>query len=286
MRLQKVKTLISEGKTQQAIDLLQAILKDKDNQLLNQTLLLEGQYRDLQKKMQLGLQDASTELNRINFTLLSVCDDASSLPNIGDDADEKPFTDDDKPTGLLANPLAIFGILTAIAIATIVGFVVFSKKSSPTPQPPVESLPAITPSVVTPSVKIAAPTWIATPSSATISEKYYGNVKTDVLSIKTAEKDANSQILTLEFKFNCLGSTSGSCILNYLEYRLLSPTGDKDAPSDDVFFANAPKIGTSMTNKISFVLPKNQTTADLQIYYRDKKETTLTTIHLNALQKQ
>ena len=130
MRLQKVKTLISNGKTQQAIDLLQEILKDKDLPLLNQTLLLEGQLKDLQRKMELGLEGATSELNRINFTLLSVCDDASNLENIGDDAEDKPFSDNDKQAGLLGNPLAIFGIIIAISLATILGIYFLLKKTS------------------------------------------------------------------------------------------------------------------------------------------------------------
>ena len=129
MRLDKVKTLISDGRTQEAIDLLQEILKDKDKPLLNQTLLLEGQLKELQRKMQLGLQDATADLNRINFTLLSVCDDASNLFNVDDGSSDKPFSDDEKPRGLLANPLAIFGIIAAVAIAIVVGIVVLGNKT-------------------------------------------------------------------------------------------------------------------------------------------------------------
>ena len=135
MRLDKVKTLISDGKTQEAIDLLQKILTGKDTQLLNQTLLLEGQLKDLQRKMQLGIQDASSELNRISFTLLSVCDDAANLENIGDDGPEKPFSDNEKSTGLMGNPLAIFGIIVAIGIATILGIYFLVKKTSPAVAP-------------------------------------------------------------------------------------------------------------------------------------------------------
>jgi hypothetical protein len=127
MRLEKVKTLISDGKTQQAIDLLQEVLTGKDTQLLNQTLLLEGQLKDLQRKMQLGVQDASTELNRINFTLLSLCDDAGNLENIGDDKIEKPVSEEANTTGLIGNSLAILGIIIVIAVALFVGFIFLGK---------------------------------------------------------------------------------------------------------------------------------------------------------------
>ena len=154
MRLEKVKTLISDDKIQQAIDLLQDILKDKNNELLNQTLLLEGQYKDLKKKMQLGLQDASADLNRINLTLLSVCDDAAQLENIGDDGLEKPFTDVEKTKGVLNNSIAIFGGLAAIAVAIVVGlYFVFTNNAPARKSAETTPLALPTPIAVTPLSK-------------------------------------------------------------------------------------------------------------------------------------
>ena len=284
MRLEKVKTLISDDKIQQAIDLLQDILKDKNNELLNQTLLLEGQYKDLKKKMQLGLQDASADLNRINLTLLSVCDDAAQLENIGDDGPEKPFTDVEKTKGVLNNSVAIFGGLAAIAVAIVVGlYFVFSNNAPARKSVETAPLALPTPTAVTPSVKEADLTWLANPSSTTISERYYGNVKVDILSITSKPNDAETKILTLNLRLNCLKSSSGTCLASYLEFRLIQSNGDKDAPKDDIFFANNPKDGTSVTNKVSFVVAKSLKQADFQIYYRDKLERTLVTVKLNTL---
>jgi hypothetical protein len=287
MRLEKVKTLISDGKTQQAIDLLQDILKDKNIELLNQTLLLEGQFKDLQKKMQLGLLDATAELNRINFTVLSVCDDASNLENIAEDAVEKPFSNTNKPTEQIANKtLLIFGVIAVVATALILGIIFIASKSATPERPKVTEeiavlpLPQTTP--VAPSVKDPDLTWFATPASATISEKYNGNVKTDVLSIKVTPSDADSKILTVDMKLNCLSSSSGKCLLNYLEFRLVAHDGDKYEPKDAVSFANSPKDGTSLTNKVSFVVPKSLNQADLQMNYKGKLATTLATLHLNS----
>lgn len=282
MRLEKVKTLISEGKTQQAIDLLQKILTDKNTELLNQTFLLEGQYKDLQKKMQLGLQDASTELNRINFTLLSVCDDAAVLDNIGDDGPEKPFSDDEKPKGLLGNPLAIFGILAAVGVAIVVGIVMLGNNIKKPTTTEVAPLPLPTTDGITPSVVNSDLTWFATTPSVPISDKYYGNLKADVISIKVVPNDADSKILTVDLKLNCLNSSSGKCLLNNLEFRLIQTNGDKDAPKDDVYFASNPKDGASVTNKVSFVVSKSLKQADLQVYYRNKMESSLATINLNT----
>ena len=47
----KIKQLVSESKTQEALDALQQFLKDKDQNLLNQTYLLESQLKDVQKKI-------------------------------------------------------------------------------------------------------------------------------------------------------------------------------------------------------------------------------------------
>lgn len=272
MRLDKVKNLISDGKTQEAIDLLQEILKDKDKPLLNQTLLLEGQLKELQRKMQLGLQDASADLNRINFTLLSVCDDASNLFNVDDGSSDKPFTDDEKPEGLLANPLAIFGIIAAIGIAIVVGIVVLGNKAKvvqPLPLPVVDTVKSEI-------------TWLATPTSATVLEKNYGNVKADILSIKATTKDANTKILTLDMQFNCLKSSSGACIINYLRFQLVEPNGNKIVPLDDVYFAENPKDGQTSGGKVAFVISNQLKQTDLQIYYVDKMDKTLVTVKLNA----
>ena len=279
MRLEKVKTLISEGKTQQAIDLLQEILKAKNAELLNQTFLLENQFKELQKKMQLGLQDASAELNRINFTLLGVCDDAANLSNIGDDASDKPFSDDEKPTGLLANPLVIFGILAAAGVAIFVGIVVLSNSLSKKSNV-VKPLPLPTPSEVE-SSKGNEVIWVSTTLSAIVTDKTYGSVKAEVSSVKAKNKDANTKILTLDLKLNCLSHPSSTCNLKQLEFRLVLPDGDKDAPMDDVVFTENPKGGQTGSNKVSFIVPKNVQQADFQIYYRDKLTQSLATIQLN-----
>jgi hypothetical protein len=282
MRLEKVKTLISDGKTQQAIDLLQEILKDKNPELLNQTLLLEGQFKDLQKKMQLGLLDATAELNRINFTVLSVCDDASSLPNIGEDAAEKPLTEPEKPL----NIVAIFSAIAVVGIAVVLGIYLLLRNPT-TPERPkvteeIATLPLRNTTPVAPSVKDLDLTWFATPASANITEKNYGNVKAEVLAIHVTPQEGNNKILTIDMKLNCLNSLSGKCLLNYLEFRFISHNGDKYEPKNAVAFANSPKDGYSVTNKVSFVVPKSLNQADLQINYKGKLANTLATLHLNT----
>ena len=118
----KIKQLVSESKTQEALDVLQEYLKDKDQNLLNQSYLLESQFKDVQKKIGLGISDAVSEINRINFTLLSLCDDVRKLPN-----EREAEILAAEPSGLLANPLVIFAVIAAVAIGIIVALIYFSR---------------------------------------------------------------------------------------------------------------------------------------------------------------
>lgn len=121
-----IKQLISEGKTQEALDELQTLLKERDPNLLNQTYLLEGQYKDLKKKLSLGLEDAANELNRINYTLLSICDEVSKIipkdKEVNYKVESSPITTNDS-----LNPLVIFAIVAALGIGIIVLIIYFLK---------------------------------------------------------------------------------------------------------------------------------------------------------------
>ena len=127
---EQVKQLIANGKTQEAIEWLQHILKDKDTNLLNQTYLLEGQYKDLVKKMQLGLQDTITDVNRINFALLNLCDeiDKASIktPKLSSDYEQTISVEDTKHTSNIA--LIAFVIITFLVIAIVIALIYVSKK--------------------------------------------------------------------------------------------------------------------------------------------------------------
>ena len=119
----KIKQLISESKTQEALDTFQQYLKDKDQNLLNQTYLLESQFKDVQKKIGLGMSDAISEINRINFTLLSLCDDVRKLPN-----EREAEILAAEPSGLLANPLVIFAVIAIVAIGIVISLVYFLRQ--------------------------------------------------------------------------------------------------------------------------------------------------------------
>jgi hypothetical protein len=120
-----IKNLISDGKTQQAIDMLQAFLKEKggaDHQLLNQALLLENQFNEFQKSAQLGLEEGKGDLHRINYSLLNLCDEAESLVTEAEKKAAKE-ADTEGSKNLSMNPLVIFGIIAAVAILTVIALV-------------------------------------------------------------------------------------------------------------------------------------------------------------------
>ena len=125
-----IKQLISDGKTQQALDLLQENLQGKNDELLNQTYLLESQYKDLQQKIRLGIADATAELNRINFSLLSICDEIKKnpSPNTTKTVNIEKTVDDTS----ISKTLLIFGIIAVVATALILFLVFYFNTPSPT----------------------------------------------------------------------------------------------------------------------------------------------------------
>jgi hypothetical protein len=132
---EEVKELIGNGKTEEALEWLQSILKEHDKDLLNQTYLLQTQYKDVQNRVRLGMQDASTELNRINFTLLTICDDVEKVVNASDIKPQKSLNKPSNDKTSLA--IWVFAVIVLIAFAVI--FVVFKysqnddiKKDNPT----------------------------------------------------------------------------------------------------------------------------------------------------------
>lgn len=126
----KIKQLIADGKTLEAIDALQAFLKDKDDNLLNQTYLLESQFKDIQKKMRLNLQETSVELNRINFTILDLADDIRGLKdNKVVEKEAKPDEKEEKTdTSSLKYALIILAILLLVSALFIIPFVILGDK--------------------------------------------------------------------------------------------------------------------------------------------------------------
>jgi hypothetical protein len=273
----KIKNLIADGKTQQAVDMLQTFLQEKsggDNQLLNQTLLLEGQYKELQKKVQLGLEDASADINRINFSLLNLCDEAENLVT---EADKKAeiAADTEGSKNLSMNPLVIFGVIAAVAILTVVGLLFLNKSGSKaaigqaTTQE-TETLPLAKPQIVMPK------NWNALESVLNVTDRYYGDYRITIKGIKTESFDAERDRLTVNMNLNCLKSISGKCLGNYLKFRLTTaPNTELEPESDRAFDAQSDK--TTRDETVSFIVPKSLNSGILDAFYVDKPKSKATT---------
>lgn len=272
----KIKNLIADGKTQQAVDMLQAFLKEKsggDHQLLNQTLLLEGQYKELQKKVQLGLQDASGDINRINFSLLNLCDEAEGLVT---EADKKAeiAADTEGSKNLSMNPLVIFGVIAAVAILTVVGLLFLNKNTSKAAigqaNQPIEALPLPTPQAA------LSKNWSALESVLNVNDRYYGDYKITIKSVKAESFDGERDRLTLNLNFNCVKSYSGKCLGNYVKFRLTTaPNQELEPESDKAFDAQSDK--TTREETVNFVVPKSINSGILDAFYVDKPKSKATT---------
>jgi hypothetical protein len=273
MRLtDKIKNLIADGKTLQAVDMLQTFLKahSTDNQLLNQTFLLEGQFKDLQKKMQLGLEDAAADLNRINYSLLNLCDEAEVLS-------EKTENDaiTEGSNNLSMNPLVIFGVIAAVAILTIIGLVYLNKSdiktavnSSKTSE--TETLPALKPKPV------SSQNWRAIEPTLNVNDRLYGNLKTTISSITSESFDGEHDRITLTLNDNCVESSTGSCMANYLKFRLSIASDNVLEPESDKAFA-VQSVKTTREETVSFIVPKSVKSGMIDIFYVDKPKSKATT---------
>ena len=119
IEIDNIKRLISEGKTKEALDTFQQLLQGTGRAELNQSLLLESQYNDVVKKMQLGLADAQTELSRINFALLTLCDEVDKAGIKPPVTIHKTISVEGDVGNASVNPLVIFAVVIIVALAII-----------------------------------------------------------------------------------------------------------------------------------------------------------------------
>jgi hypothetical protein len=125
----KIKSMIAEGKTEEAIALLDNFLKKRDINLHNQTLLLASQFKDAKKKMSLNVADAQADINRINFTLLSICDECKNLEDV-ELADDGSVLKSNEgiESNTLNKTLIIFGVLILIGLLVVLGIFFYGNR--------------------------------------------------------------------------------------------------------------------------------------------------------------
>lgn len=76
--MEEFRTLIGEGKTSKAIQLMLAYLKDKDEDAYNQFILLSSRNKALDRQVNMGLLDSSAaqiQRAQINYALLEIAGD-------------------------------------------------------------------------------------------------------------------------------------------------------------------------------------------------------------------
>jgi Effector-associated domain 11 len=117
--INNVKQLISEGKTKEALDTFQTLLEGSGREEFNESLLLESQYIEVIKKAQLGLMDANVEVSRINFALLSLCDQVDILEVRNKQKEQKTTETEKGNNKSIITALIVFGILILIVLAIV-----------------------------------------------------------------------------------------------------------------------------------------------------------------------
>jgi hypothetical protein len=117
--INNIKQLISEGKTKEALDTFQTLLEGSGREEFNESLLLESQYIEVIKKAQLGLMDANAEVSRINFALLSLCDQVDILEVRAHQTDKKTTETEKTNNKSIVTTLIVFAILILIVLAIV-----------------------------------------------------------------------------------------------------------------------------------------------------------------------
>lgn len=268
----KIKNLISDGKTQQAVDMLQAFLKEhggNDHQLLNQTLLLENQYKEVLKKAQLNIEDTSADINRINYSLLNLCDEAESfVSEIEKKAEIEADTEGAKNPP--PNTLLVFGVILGFVTLILAAIFYFYPKDTATaPRQTVEVLPL-------PKQQVAiSKNWSALTSVLNVNDPLYGTYQMTLSSIKTENLDSEHDRLTLKLNVNCLQASSGKCQGKYIKFRLTTTANQViETESDRVFETQSPT--TTREETVRFIVPKSLNSAMLDVFYVDKPKSKAT----------
>lgn len=271
---EQVQEYIANGNTAQALDLLQSFLKDKDAKLYNQTLLLESQYSEVKEKIRLNLDDADVALNRINYTILDITTEAAALEakNAPKQTEKLPETVENTATldPDAKKSLSIFGILVAVGVLIVIAVFMLAQGKGNKPQPATPQ----TMQANSTSNEIAITPLRIEPQVVTLSERYYGNFKIEVQNLQAVTKDADHNFLKMDLKMTCLQSYSGSCMANYVNFRLVLPNGDAFEPNPEIAYENPiPKDKTFIAIPISFVVKKDFKNGVLEMQYTGKPNT-------------
>ncbi len=279
-----IKSLISEGKTLEALDKLQALLMKNDVSRYNQTLLLESQYRELVKKQQLGLEDNSVEINRINLALLGICDEikqntpAVPVTNINPTDTSRGISFPvENENGSPLKVLLIIGIFIAVAIG-IVFFLIRQDSESDNNNVPDDNL-----QTNTPSVPNDQPVWSAAPNPFDLNASQFGQMRFTVLEVEKQNFDDEHDRILMNLKVDCLKSGTDHCVLNNtLSFGLVAADSSILALNEKEIFQE-PDVRSFSKLPLDFIIPKNSDIGGLRAIFSsgNVKRTALIQLDVN-----
>jgi hypothetical protein len=76
--IQEIESFLANGDTNAACNGLVALLKNENEELCAQVVLLAGQHTEIRRNQSLGIDDDKQGLNRINNSLIRLCNEIKS----------------------------------------------------------------------------------------------------------------------------------------------------------------------------------------------------------------
>ena len=251
--IEDIKMLISDGKTADAIDALHELLKNKDDSLSNQVYLLRSQFREIENKMRIGVEVNPIDINRINNSLLYICDDYKKLK-------PKPIQRAEiaEPTASIwQNPMVKYGAIAGVVLLILIALI-FLIRNKDTQAPD----------------SAAQWQWQANPTTVDVRENGHNNMQVEITGISLVSKNNTQDLLTIKLMIHCLADSSDACVENDLKYVLRNPSTDLNL-SRETTTETKIEGGANLETSIDFDIPKDSQSTLLDIYYANKLKRTI-----------
>jgi Effector-associated domain 11 len=273
--LNDVRSLVSENKIEEALDLLQGIVESKnDDETLDTVTMLKSRNKTYKLKELADVTLSIQELNDIKHDILVLCgelkkEDGKPRRRVENSSIPAPQSQ----SSFFDNPMVKYG---AIGIGIlIVLFIIGSlgggsdiTASNDTELQSQKNTPPITANANNGSVN-----WHASPNTITVKEKGYNDMKIEIANISCIDKTADTKLVTIVLKLECIDKNVDVCVENDLKYVFKNPTNQVNSSSETTTETRF-DVGTSMEHKIDFEVPKGMHEANLEIYYIRKLKQT------------
>ncbi len=280
---EKVKQLVADGRTVEALDLLQENLRSKDTKLFNQTVILESQYKSEMEKMRTGIEMSLESVNRVNYAILEITDDAEKLLHdkaveAGQIVEAKKVEEAKTLETQTAQSNNTLKVIAAIVGATGLLFALIFGLGNKTPTVATPTTPVVAPQPTTDAPledpkTLFANLWKAEPFKGQLKNNLYGNIAIEIVRITEEKLDNNRDILNLEVNYTCDGKFNGTCQDNYIRYIMeLGDNKGSVAPETETDNGRVFADGTTEKHNLKFIVPKGIKNATLGSFYVAKRE--------------